>query len=242
MNLIIDVGNSRIKLAVYSSKGLISKKVIQTDSILETISSLQSKYPSLDHAIISSVGSIKRKTMKEIEKMIPLVVLTHELKLPFKNKYGTPKTLGVDRIALVSASVEQFPDNNVLIIDAGTCITYDFINTKNEYLGGAISPGIRMRYQSLNNFTSNLPLLETKPPRHFIGKSTAGSIHSGVINGILKEIDGIIKDYQKNYEHLTVILTGGDVNLLSKRLKSSIFANSNFLLEGLNYILEFNKK
>lgn len=242
MNLIIDVGNSRIKLAVYSSKGLISKKVIQAEVISETVSSLISKYPSIDHAIISSVGSIDKKAIKEIEKMIPLLVLTHELKLPFKNNYGTPKTLGVDRIALVSASVEQFPDNNVLIIDAGTCVTYDFINSKNEYLGGAISPGIRMRYQSLNNFTSNLPLLETKPPRHFIGKSTAGSIHSGVINGILKEIDGIIEDYQKNYEHLTVILTGGDVNLLSKRLKSSIFANSNFLLEGLNYILEFNKK
>lgn len=242
MNLIIDVGNSRIKLAVFSSKGLISKKVIQVTELKETVSLLLDTYSSLNHAIISSVGAIKKKDLKELESMLPLMVLTHDLKLPFKNKYGTPKTLGVDRIALVSASIESFSNNNVLIIDAGTCITYDFVNAKNEYLGGAISPGIRMRYESLNNFTSNLPLLETKPPRHFIGKSTAGSIHSGVINGILKEIDGIIEDYQKNYEHLTVILTGGDVNLLSKRLKSSIFANSNFLLEGLNYILEFNKK
>ena len=242
MNLIIDVGNSRIKVAIFSAKGLISKKIIQPKELLKTVSDLLDRYPSVSHGIISSVGSVKKADLKGLEKQLDMFVLTHDLKLPFKNKYSTPKTLGVDRIALVSASVEQFPDNNVLIIDAGTCITYDFINAKNEYLGGAISPGIRMRYKSLNNLTSNLPLLDTKPPRQIIGKSTAGSIHSGVIIGIIKEIEGIIEEYQKNYEHLTVILTGGDVNLLSKRLKSSIFANSNFLLEGLNYILEFNKK
>ncbi len=127
-----------------------------------------------------------------------------------------------------------------MIIDAGTCITYDFITSENVYLGGAISPGIRLRYQSLNNLTENLPLLEKKAPKNLIGNSSKESIHSGVINGVLMEIDGAIQEYNKKNKDLTVILTGGDANFLSKRLKSSIFANSNFLLEGLNFILELN--
>jgi len=242
MNLIIDVGNTLVKLAVYSNQRLINKK---TDSLinLTTIAfELVSKYPSINAGIISSVGKLLEKDIRYLKGLIPFTVLNSKTKLPFHNKYKTPETLGVDRIALVSASVQQFPDNNVLIIDAGTCITYDFINSKNEYLGGAISPGIRTRYQALNNLTAKLPLLNTKVPKSIMGNSTASSIHSGVVYGILKEIDGVIEEYQKNHQDLTVILTGGDAKLLSKRLKSSIFANSNFLLEGLNYILEFNKK
>ena len=127
-----------------------------------------------------------------------------------------------------------------MIIDCGSCITYDFINSANEYLGGAISPGIRLRYETLHNLTANLPLLEKKKPKNLIGNSTESSIHSGVINGILIEIDGIVNKYKTKYPDLTVILTGGDSKFLSKRLKSSIFANSNFLLEGLNHILEYN--
>mgnify|MGYP001824650365 CR=1 FL=1 len=242
MNLIIDVGNSRVKLAVYSDKGLICKKIVSVENLINSSNSLLSQYPSIDAAIVSSVGKIKPKELKWLQKKLEVIILSHKTKIPFKNKYSTPTTLGVDRMALVSASVEKYPDKNVLIIDAGTCITYDFITSDNIYLGGAISPGIRTRYRSLNNLTSNLPLLETKTPRNIIGRSTAGSIHSGIIFGIEKEIDGVIEEYQKNYRDLTVILTGGDVKLLSKRLKSSIFANSNFLLEGLNYILEFNKK
>jgi type III pantothenate kinase len=160
--------------------------------------------------------------------------------MPFINSYATPKTLGVDRIALVSASVDQFPDNNVLIIDAGTCITYDFITDENVYLGGAISPGIRLRYKALNNLTANLPLLETNQPKSIIGDSTEESIHSGVVNGVIKEIDGLIEYYKENHQDLTVILTGGDANFLSNQLKNSIFANSNFLLEGLNFLLDYN--
>ena len=130
----------------------------------------------------------------------------------------------------------------MLIIDAGTCITYDFINTNNEYLGGAISPGIRLRYRTLNNLTANLPLLDTQLPQDIIGNSTQNSIHSGVVFGVLKEIDGVIDEYVKKYSDLTVILTGGDTKFLSNQLKNSIFANSNFLLEGLNFILEYNSQ
>ena len=156
--------------------------------------------------------------------------------------YKTPTTLGVDRLALVSASVNKFSSKNVLIIDAGTCITYDFIDNKNNYLGGAISPGVYTRYKSLNNLTAKLPLLKPRTVKNITGNSTKQSIHSGVINGVLFEIEGVIKNYNTKYEDLTVILTGGDSKFLSKQLKNSIFANSNFLLEGLNYILEFNSQ
>ena len=239
MNLIIDVGNSYIKLAVFQKDELIVKKVLKSEVLIEQVDILRSKN-NIDKAILSSVGKLKETELAYLRKYFDLVELNSITVVPFVNLYKTPHTLGLDRIALVSASIKQFPSNNVLIIDAGTCITYDFVTSNNEYLGGAISPGITMRYKSLNNLTANLPLLEKEVPKSIIGNSTNRSIHSGVINGILKEIDGNIETYQNKYSNLTVILTGGDSNFLSKQLKSSIFANSNFLLEGLNYILQIN--
>ena len=160
--------------------------------------------------------------------------------VPFKNLYKTPKTLGVDRIALVAGAVSQFSGHNILVIDAGTCITFDFVNSEGEYLGGAISPGLKMRFNSLNYFTANLPLLEIDELTDFIGKNTKESINSGVINGAIQEIDGVINQYNKKFLDLTVVLTGGDTNFLAKQLKSSIFANQNLLLQGLNRILIHN--
>ena len=130
---------------------------------------------------------------------------------------------------------------NTLVIDAGTCITYDMVNGYGEYLGGAISPGLHMRYEALHNQTSKLPLLTSEEPIDIIGNSTESSIHSGVVNGISAEIDGVIDQYKMRFKDLTVILTGGDAQFLSKRLKNTIFADSKFLLRGLNYLLEYNK-
>jgi type III pantothenate kinase len=240
MNLIIDVGNSYVKLAVFCGVDLKYKTTVGLDSIIIKVKSLKKEYNSIDRAIISSVGKLSETELNTISKYFNLVILDSNTKIPFKNLYKTPKTLGVDRIALVCASMINYSDKNVLIIDAGTCITYDFINNNNEYLGGAISPGIRVRYKSLNTLTANLPLLDTKMPENIIGNSTEESIHSGVIFGVLNEIDGIIESYKLKYLDLTVILTGGDSKFLSKQLKSSIFANPNFLLEGLNFILQYN--
>lgn len=240
MNLIIDVGNSFVKLAVFKDGKIKHNEVVEIKDMLKRINFIKQKFNSIKSAIISSVGKLNKKDINAIDKYFNLTVLNFKTKLPFKNLYETPNTLGVDRIALVSASVNQFPCNNALIIDAGTCITYDFVTSENEYLGGAISPGLRMRYKALNNLTANLPLLDTEIPDDIIGGSTKSSIHSGVVNGVLKEMDGIIEAYAEKYSDLTVILTGGDADFLSKQLKSSIFANSNFLLEGLNYILQFN--
>lgn len=242
MNLIIDVGNTKVKLAVFKKHKLVKKVSALHENVLDEIKKLLKDYKDLQHAIISSVGKISGEDFEQLNNSLNLLVLNSLTKIPFKNCYETPTTLGADRIALVSASVSKFPDKNVLIIDAGTCITYDFITNDNEYLGGAISPGIKVRYKALHNLTANLPLLETKFPKNLIGNSTSESIHSGIINGILKEIDGIVLEYEKKYQDLTVILTGGDAKFLSKQLKSSIFANSNFLLEGLNFILEYNTK
>ncbi len=240
MNLILDVGNTLVKLAVYKSNSLIIKETVTMTIFFKVLKKLKNRYPLIKRVIISSVGKLMKEDVYYINKNFNLVILNSETIVPFKNLYQTPETLGVDRIALVCASIQQFPNGNALIIDAGTCITYDFVNKENEYLGGAISPGIGVRYKSLNNLTANLPLLEIEEPNNIIGSSTNSSIHSGVINGVLKEIDGVIEEYALRYSDLTVILTGGNTNFLSKQLKSSIFVNSNFLLEGLNFILQFN--
>ena len=240
MNLIIDVGNSFVKLAVFKDGKLTVKHKVKSKDVLKTLRQIRREYKNLQNTIISSVGRLRRADINYLNKYFKVLSLTSETKIPFKNLYSTPKTLGIDRIALVCASIEQFSDKNVLIIDAGTCITFDFITNNNDYLGGAISPGIRMRYKALHNFTANLPLLETEKPKMDIGNSTADAMHLGVVQGVLFEIDGAIQKYKLKYSDLTVILTGGDTKFLSKQLKSSIFANSNFLLEGLNYLLQYN--
>ena len=240
MNLIIDIGNTSVKLAIFDQEKLIFKEIVTLENLLKAVDDIKKIFSDVEKAIISSVRKLKKSDVDYIKKYFKVIIVDTTTKVPFQNLYKSPKTLGVDRIALVSASVQKYYKQNVLIIDAGTCITYDFINSENKYFGGAISPGIRVRYQSLNNLTANLPLLETKTPQNLTGNSTAESIHSGIINGILLEMEGAINRYDKKYKDLTVILTGGDADFLSKQLKSSIFANSIFLLEGLNYILEFN--
>ena len=241
MNLIIDVGNTRIKAAVFENDKLIDVSVFNEELLIEKIDFLISKF-NLKRGIISSVKEISNKTFIELQGKLFFLILDSNTKVPFVNLYKTPKTLGVDRIALVANAVEKFSNQNALIIDAGTCITFDFVNTKKEYLGGAISLGIEMRYTSLNTYTSKLPYLEKKIPENFVGKTTEENIHSGVVNGVLNEINGVIEQYEKENLLLTIVLTGGDTYFLAKQLKSSIFANPNFVLEGLNTILIYNKE
>ena len=240
MNLIIDIGNTRVKLAVYEENTLLEKIIIHKKDFFKNIKKILKKHLKIKKGIISSVDFFSKEQENELKTMLELTVVNTSMILPFKNLYKTPKTLGLDRIALIAAAASQYRAKNILVIDAGTCITYDFINSKNEYLGGAISPGLTIRYEALHNLTAKLPLLKPKDLDVFIGNTTETSIHSGVINGVINEIDGVIKQYQSSNKDLTVILTGGDTNFLAKRLKSSIFANSNFLLEGLNHLLKIN--
>jgi len=240
MNLIIDIGNTRSKAAVFKEDTLIKVIVFDKKKIVKKIKKIILKYP-ISSGIISSVGLISDKKIKTLKKITPFIELSATTKVPFINLYKTPSTLGVDRIALATASLKNHKNKNVLIIDAGTCITFDFINSKKEYLGGAISLGIKMRFKALHKYTANLPLLDIDPLNNFIGNTTETSINSGVINGVYNEIEGVIEQYKKKYTDLTVVLTGGDTNFLAEQLKSSIFANPNFLLEGLNEILNYNK-
>ncbi len=239
MILIIDLGNTNVKAAVFEKDTLLDVVVFEKGKIVSEIKKILKKHP-ISKAVMSNVASISEVKLKKIQAFVEIIFISSFTRAPFVNLYKTPKTLGVDRIALAAAAVSQFPHKNVLVLDAGSCITFDFVTAKKEYLGGAISPGIQMRFRALNHFTANLPLIVKEEASSFIGSSTKESINSGVVNGVLQEIEGVISQYKNKYLDLTVVLTGGDTNFLSKQLKSSIFAHQNFLLKGLNDILIFN--
>ncbi|MBZ9730708.1 type III pantothenate kinase [Salegentibacter sp. JZCK2] len=241
MNLIIDVGNSSVKAAVFQEAKLLETYISPLENFLKKIQEIKKDYPQITFSILSSVVKNTLEMEKILKKETKLFILNENTELPFKNKYASPQTLGKDRLALVAAGSLKYENEDLLIIDAGTCITFDFKNNKNEYLGGAISPGLQMRLKALHHFTAKLPLVDLEENIGLIGNSTRNSILSGVLNGVAAELDGIIDRYKTDYKYLTIILTGGDTQILSKRVKNGIFANPNFLLEGLNYILEFNK-
>jgi len=239
MNLVIDIGNTQIKIAVFQQTILIFKDQFHSDEIISRVLSITEQY-DIKKSIISHVTNLDQAVILELKKLVNLIELTYETKLPFTNKYLTPKTLGVDRLALIAGAKGQFPNKNVLVIDAGSCITFDFINQDAEYFGGDISPGIEMRYKAVNHYTANLPLLNKAEVLPELGDSTQNAIHRGILNGVIQEIEGVISQYKTKYQKLTVVLTGGDTIFLAKNLKSSIFAIPNFLLEGLNSILIHN--
>ena len=238
MNLIVDIGNTCLKIALFEKNNLIEKSYL-LDNYLDNIKNILSKNP-VENSIVSNVGEINDELISVLNDNTDLVLFKNILNLPFKNTYSSKETLGQDRIALVSSASFQFPDENVLIIDAGTCITYDFKNHNNEYIGGGISPGIKMRFKSLNLFTSKLPLIDVFDDFELIGNNTKESLISGVVNGTTMEIDGIIQQYCDKFKNIRIILTGGDSKFLLKRIKNTIFADQNFLTKGLNYLLEAN--
>ena len=236
MLLTIDVGNTRIKVAVFEHNKQLDFFIFETTEALKNFKNIFKKYSHLQKITLSSVGKLDEEVLNYIKSQFPTEIITHLSKFPFKNLYTTPETLGIDRMVLAAGATLQFPNQNRLVIDAGTCITYDFVNSNNEYLGGAISPGIGIRYKSLNEYTSKLPLLSVSNDFKIIGDSTKNAIHSGVINGVIFEIEGFISQYSLKNQDLTIILTGGDADFLAKRLKTTILANSNFLLESLNLL------
>ena len=241
MLLTIDVGNTRIKAAVFEQNMLVELFVFTKEEVLNQVDFILNKFPKIKNLVVASVRNLEKEWFLSLKEKVEIHFITHESKFPFTNLYTTPTTLGIDRMVLASGAVIQFSNQNRLVIDAGTCITYDFIDENNNYLGGAISPGIRLRYESLHQQTAKLPLLTKNYPESFIGNSTQESIHSGVINGVALEIDGFIKLYKTQYAKFIIILTGGDAEFLAIRLKNTIFANSNFLLESLNQTFQYNQ-
>jgi len=242
MLLAIDVGNTRIKGAVFEKDNLVESFVFSKNELEKKIENILKNFPNVQDLAVASVGNLSKSDFLNFGESLKIHFISNEDRFPFENNYATPKTLGIDRMVLASGAVLQFPKQNRLVIDAGTCITYDFIDANDNYLGGAISPGFRLRYEALHNFTAKLPLLTLENPDHFIGNSTQQSIHSGVVNGMIYEIDGFINQYKEEYTKFTIILTGGDTEFLAKRLKNTIFANSNFLLESLNHLFQYKIK
>ena len=240
MILTIDVGNTNIKVAVFKQINLVEKFVFQKNELKNNFENILKKYVNCTNAVLSSVGKLDENDISWLKSHLNLLEISHASAFPFKNLYGTPKTLGVDRMVLAAGAVLLYPNQNTLIIDAGTCVTYDFVTSKNEYLGGAISPGLRLRYESLHNFTAKLPLLAKKLPKNVVGNNTEEAIHSGVVNGLCYEIEGFVSEYSVKNEQFTIILTGGDANFLANRLKSVIFADENFLLKSLQQLYTYS--
>lgn len=239
MYLVIDLGNTNKKLAVFS-RGRLKDIRIMPEIRLPAVRSLVQDYPQITHCILSSVISYPPSVKKFLEKRFNLLELDEHTPLPIKNLYKTPGTLGKDRLAAAVAGHLRFPGEPVLVITAGSCITYDFVNSRGEYLGGSISPGIQMRFRALNTFTGKLPLISGKNSAILTGTTTNESILSGVINGTQAELDGIISQYLRKNRKVKVILSGGDLNYFDKRLKSKTFAVPNIVIEGLFKILELN--
>jgi type III pantothenate kinase len=169
------------------------------------------------------------------------IELDHSTPIPLENSYRTPETLGYDRIAAAVGAYTIYPGKNVLVIDAGTAITYDIVTSEGTFVGGNISPGLDIRFKSLNKYTNRLPQLERPGEKPgLLGSSTSEAIQSGIVNGLLFEVDGFIEAFKGKYAKLQVVLTGGDAKYFEGKLKSSIFVDLNLNLIGLNRILEHN--
>lgn len=242
MILTIDVGNTRIKAAVFEGYTLLESFVFEKKELEKKIKKILKKFQKTAYLVVSSVGDIEKESFLVFETMLKVHFVSNKDLFPFTNNYATPETLGVDRMVLAAGATLLYPNQNRLIIDAGTCVTYDFVDENNVYQGGAIAPGLRLRYEALHQFTAKLPLLSVENIKDYIGKSTAASIHSGVVNGLVYEIDGFIDEYKSACTKIIIILTGGDAVFLAKRLKNTIFANSNFLLESLNQTFQYKIK
>lgn len=243
MYLIIDQGNSFTKIAVFNHNRLFSLETLENssiDKITSEIDKIKSNYENIQYAMFSSVLKNTQKIFDILSPGFTLVEMSHSCFLPIEIEYATPETLGLDRIAAATGACSIYPTSNILTIDAGTCITYDFTNSLGKYLGGGISPGIQMRFDALHTFTSKLPLVSRENIVNLIGSTTKNSILSGVLIGITAEIDGIIDQYRDKFPDLKIILTGGDANYFDKKLKNDIFAVPNLVLMGLRDILLYN--
>lgn len=242
-NLVIDIGNSSTKFAVFKDRQLIYEESAKTYTIPH-LASIIEKY-QIGFSLVSSVNEDITELSDFLKTCTQYTQFSAQTRLPIQNHYQSPETLGLDRLAALMGARCIFPAKDVLVIDAGTCITYDLLNQQDQYFGGSISPGISMRLKALNAFTARLPLVDFEPDfQHLIGKNTSGSILSGVINGVLAEVQGFIQNYKQQYPQLAVLLCGGDANFLVTRLKNSIFAHTisheaGLVLIGLNEVIHF---
>lgn len=240
MQLALDIGNTRVKAGVFD-QDILKETYIFDDTALFLQEGLISRL-GIRQAIVGSVVDGLDAFISELSDQVKVLEFKSNTPVPLVNLYQSAHTLGSDRLAAAVGGNALAPSGDVLVIDAGTCIKYNFVNSRNEYIGGAISPGLRMRFKALNTFTARLPFLETDEAFHeYIGKTSEESIYSGVQNGIVKEVDACIDEYRSDFNNIKVFLTGGDTDFFAKRLKNRIFADPNLILKGLNRILSHNE-
>ncbi len=242
MNLVLDFGNTRAKVAKVEQGEIVAVEAFEYDQEAK-VEAFIMQVNAYDGIILASVVDIESQPLKNIIASLPQkpLILSHQTPIPIENSYESPETLGLDRLAAAVGAYNNYPNCNVLVIDIGTAITYDLLSSSGIYLGGNISPGINLRLKALNAYTSKLPLVEANFDSALFGTNTIEAIQSGTYQGIVAEIDGIITKIMTIYPNLTVILTGGDANNFAKNLKNAIFVNFNIVIEGLNSILEYNQ-
>lgn len=240
MNLIIDIGNTMAKIALFSPEGEMVKVLTSSNQSLDCLTALCREY-SIKQGIVAPVIDLNEQVLADLAALpCPLLWLNEQTALPVVNLYETPQTLGYDRMAAVVGANEQFPHRDILVIDAGTCITYEFIDSKGQYHGGNISPGMQMRFKSLHQFTARLPFVTAEGRTIPLGKDTETAIRAGVLKGMEYEISGYIQAMKHKYPELLVFLTGGDDFSFDSSVKNIIFADRFLVLKGLNRILNYN--
>ena len=233
----IDSGNSHIKLGIFDKAKLIkSYNSVEEDNLINII-----KEEQVNRVVLSDVGGNLAHLAGNLAGSIPVLTIHTGLNYPFRINYKTPGTLGTDRVAAVAGAWEKFGPADILIIDTGTCITYDFIDSTGNYNGGGISPGLKMRLKALHTFTSGLPEIELSTDYDLLGNDTKSSMINGTIGGTVEEVKGLIKNFQYNKPGLKTVLCGGNAVFFESRLKGSIFVVPGLVLYGLVVISGYNE-
>lgn len=236
--LTIDIGNTKAKYAVFNDKNILETNYFEPEN--DDLQRLLEIYPDINKGIISSVGGKIDECLAQL-KNIKMTVLSNETKLPFSLTYKEKSKIGADRLALVAAAFAEKPHQNSLVVDIGTCITYDILTSDDRHLGGPISPGMKLRFKAMHEHTALLPLCEpTHNDLKIICDDTIECLQSGVQLGVLHEIKEFIELYSLKFNNLNVFISGGDNIFLQNQLKNYTFASSNFMFNGLRLILEYN--
>ncbi|HUW93918.1 MAG TPA: type III pantothenate kinase [Bacteroidales bacterium] len=240
MNLILDIGNTSTKAAIYEGNSLVRKERLETCDRGSLDKFIGNSGP--DKAIISSVMTDPASIISFLPGSIKNVHhLTWKSAYPFKINYETPETIGVDRLAAATGAITKFNSHDLLVIDAGSAVTFDIV-AGGAYLGGSISPGLNMRFRSLHQFTGRLPLAEQTENFTFPGNSTSDAIAGGVLMGLVFEINEYIRTFEKRYNALITVITGGDSEKLSSLTDLKVIWYPDLVADGLNYLLEYNAK
>jgi type III pantothenate kinase len=240
LNLAIDIGNSFVKLAAID-KGKVIKKA-KAEKFTQRFYKKFIGRKEVEGIVLSSTRNSDERMLNFLKKQALFVNLDHKTKIPIKNAYKTPKTLGKDRLAAAIGAFKLYPKTNCLIIDVGTCMTYDFLDRKGIYMGGNIAPGIELRYRAMDEFTARLPLVKRSYTGQLFGLSTKSALQNGGLMGVIFEIEGFIGRLKQIYKNkINIILTGGDAEYLAEHIKTKIFVHPDLVLIGLNTILEHNQ-